>query len=108
MRYLTFLGRRWRRDLSSGGPRTVRACTDSGRRTSERGASVASLARSPAPPGGSARRPGTRARSLNVLPEDGAAHAHADAEGGQAVAPAALSQAVGELGDEPDARRRER
>src|SRR5205814_6208149 len=57
VKFLTFLGRRWGRDPSSGGPRTVRACTDSGRRTSERGASVVSPARSPAAPGGSARRP---------------------------------------------------
>jgi len=53
MSLLTSPGRRWRRDPSSGGPRTVRVGTDSGRRTSERGASVVSLSRSPACPGGS-------------------------------------------------------
>ncbi len=40
-----------------GAPRTVRMGTASARRTSGRGSSVVSLSRSPAPPGGSGRRP---------------------------------------------------
>ena len=41
----------------------------------------------------------------HVLPDQGGAHAHADAEGGQAVADVALAHAVRELGHQPDARR---
>src|SRR4051812_46520087 len=46
------------------------------------------------------RSGGTRCRSLHVLPEDRAAHAHADAESGEAVAAVALAEPVRELRDQ--------
>src|SRR5579862_4694796 len=49
-----------------------------------------------------------KAVSANALPEDRGAHSHADAERGEPVAALALTEPVGELGDEAHPCRRER
>jgi hypothetical protein len=58
MRFLTFLGRRWQRRRASGAQDS--ACEHGQAPLAlDPAASGVSLSRSPAPPGGSDRRPGT-------------------------------------------------
>jgi hypothetical protein len=58
MSLLTFLGRRWAWEGSPRGAMTVQVVRLRAARAIDRAPSVVSLSRSPAPPGGSERRPG--------------------------------------------------
>jgi len=58
MSSLTFLGRRWQRSQARAAKGSTQAY-DQAARAPVPAASVVSLSRSPAPPGGSERRPGT-------------------------------------------------